>query len=73
MLVSRREFDPRRDLAMNFDARGSASIVFGPFLRGGNSTNPVKGLNQVRIPGRGPSFLHLPERHVSGPKFIIVQ
>ena len=42
MLVSRREFDPRPDLASIFDTRGSASIVFGPFLRGGNSTNPVK-------------------------------
>ena len=34
MLASRREFDPRRNHAMNFDKRGSASIIFDPFLRG---------------------------------------
>ena len=41
VLVFCREFDPRRNLAMNFDTSGSASIVFGPFLKGGNSTYPV--------------------------------
>ena len=40
-LVSRREFDPRHDLAINFDTIASANIVFGPFLRESNNTNPV--------------------------------
>ena len=39
--MSRREFDPRHDLAINFDTIGSASVIFGPFLRGCNSTNPT--------------------------------
>ena len=34
VLVFRRGFDPRHDHAMIFDVRGSAGIVFGPFLAG---------------------------------------
>ena len=41
MLAIRREFEPRPDHASIFDTRGSENIVFGPFFRGGNSTNPV--------------------------------
>ena len=33
-LVSRREFEPRHDLAINFDTIESKNIVFGPFLGG---------------------------------------
>ena len=40
-LVSYREFDPRHDLAINFDTIESASIAFVPFLRGSNISNPV--------------------------------
>ena len=50
--VSRREFDTRLDLARIFDTRGSASIVFGPFLKGDNSTNPVKHEANHRIYSR---------------------
>ena len=39
-LVYRRESDPRHHLAINFDTTASESIVFGPFFRGSNSTNP---------------------------------
>ena len=46
--MSRREFDPRPDLARIFDTRGSASIVFGSFLRRGNSTNPVKARGDLQ-------------------------
>ena len=42
-LVSRREFDPRHDLAIYFDTIASASAVFDPFFKGvKNSNNPVK-------------------------------
>ena len=40
-LVSRREFDPRHDLAMNFDTYVSESLVFGLFCRESNNSNPV--------------------------------
>ena len=42
--VFRHEFDSRLDLAMIFDIRGSANIVFGPFSWGPLSTNPVNSL-----------------------------
>ena len=41
VFVFRREFDARHDPAMISDIRGSASIVFGPFFSGDDSTNPV--------------------------------
>ena len=46
-LVSRREFDPRNDLAINFDTNASKSIVFGPFFRGSNKFVNCGPGNQV--------------------------
>ena len=40
-LVSRHEFEPRNDIAIYFNTIASASLVFWPFLRGCNSSNPV--------------------------------
>ena len=62
-LVSRREFDLRHDLAINFDTSVSASIVFGPFLRGSNSTNPVNMLRPSTVNPAVSSFEQLHGSH----------
>ena len=40
----RQDFEHRHDLAIYFDMIASESIVFGPFFRGCNISNPVNQL-----------------------------